>query len=205
MIILIDNYDSFTYNIVQVLGAQFKAPKSSDIKVYRNDKISASEVFDLHPKGIILSPGPSTPKESGICLDILQHYKQAYKNNDYQELPPLLGICLGHQAIGHVFDSPVIKAPEPIHGKLSAITHEGGSVFKDLPSPLQITRYHSLIIDKTNLSPDLEITATTNDNIIMGVKHKSLPLHGIQFHPESIATENGAQMLGNFKSICGII
>jgi len=205
MIVLIDNYDSFTYNIVQVLGGCFTAPEHANIAVYRNDAITASAVFDLHPDGIILSPGPCTPKESGVCLDILNHYKQHQStnaDNTTPPLPPLLGICLGHQAIGHVFDSKVIKAPQPIHGKTSFITHDQQSIFSGLPSPIEIARYHSLIIEQSSLSPELNITARSADDIIMGIQHKSLPLHGIQFHPESIATNHGKDMLNNFKTIC---
>ncbi len=188
MILFIDNYDSFTYNLVQYLG-----DLGAETQVHRNDKITVEEVFDLKPKGIIISPGPGTPDQSGICLDII-------KQSAEKELP-LLGVCLGHQAIGQVFGGKVIRAPKPVHGKTSDIIHEGKSVFKDLPSPFLATRYHSLIIEKESLPKCLEITSSTADDIIMGVQHKQKPIHGVQFHPESIATDHGHQILKNFLDI----
>ena len=185
MILFIDNYDSFTYNIVQYLG-----DLGAETQVYRNDKISVKEAFALNPKGILISPGPGTPDQSGICLDLI---KEAGTRNT-----PLLGICLGHQAIGQVFGGKVIRAPKPVHGKTAQIHHKEKSVFQTLPSPFEATRYHSLIIEKDSLPPELEITAETEDGIIMGIVHKEKPLHGVQFHPESIATEHGHTLLENF-------
>lgn len=189
MIVLIDNYDSFTYNIVQVLGDCGAA----DVRVYRNDKIDASTVFGLSPAGIVLSPGPGTPLESGVCLDILN----AYKNGAAPDVP-LLGVCLGHQAIGHVFGGRVGKAPAPVHGKTSPVTHTDEGMFHGVPQGFEVARYHSLIIDRATCPDCLAITAETGDGIIMGVQHKSLPLHGVQFHPESIATQHGPAILRNF-------
>jgi len=184
MIVLIDNYDSFTYNIVQYLG-----DLNVQTEVFRNDKITVDEVLKLNPKGLMISPGPSDPDHAGICLDLVM----AANNHDI----PLFGICLGHQTIGQAFGGSIIKAL-PKHGKVSKITHSGKSVFKNIPSPLDVTRYHSLIIEKSTMPKDLLITAETDDGIIMGVTHKTKPIHGVQFHPESIATEHGHAMLKNF-------
>ncbi|MBL4804580.1 MAG: aminodeoxychorismate/anthranilate synthase component II [Alphaproteobacteria bacterium] len=187
MIILIDNYDSFTYNLVQFLG-----DLGAETSVYRNDKVSVDEVFEKQPKGLLISPGPSDPDHAGICLELV---KRAANEN-----MPLFGVCLGHQTIGQVFGGKVIKA-KPYHGKISSITHNNSSVFKDLPSPLEITRYHSLIVEKESLPSTLEITAETDDGTIMGLQHKTAPIHGVQFHPESIATQQGHAMLKNFLNI----
>jgi anthranilate synthase component II len=185
MIVLIDNYDSFTYNLVQYLG---DLGATSD--VYRNNKISVQEVIDLQPKGILISPGPSDPDRAGICLDLIARAAE--------EEIPLLGVCLGHQAIGQVFGGKVVRAPAPMHGKTSDITHTNKSVFRGAPSPLRVTRYHSLIVERESLPATLEITAETDDGIIMGLAHKTNPIHGVQFHPESIATASGHDMLKNF-------
>lgn len=184
MIILIDNYDSFTYNLVQYFGDLGAA-----VEVYRNDKISTDAVLDKAPKGIVISPGPSDPDHAGICLKLIE--KAA------QHSVPLLGVCLGHQSIGQVFGGKIVRAA-PVHGKTEAITHTGKSVFKDLPSPLTVTRYHSLVVEREGLPDTLEITAESRDGLIMGLAHKSKPIHGVQFHPESIATEHGHAMLKNF-------
>lgn len=186
MIVLIDNYDSFTYNIVQYLGDL--GVKTS---VYRNDKITVDEVLELNPKGVMISPGPSDPDHAGICLELVK----ACADKDL----PLFGICLGHQTIGQAFGGNIIKT-EPKHGKRSNVTHKGKSVFKDLPNPIEVARYHSLIIEKETMPKDLQITAET-DGIIMGVAHKTKPIHGVQFHPESIATDHGHAMLKNFTDI----
>ncbi len=187
MIILIDNYDSFTYNLVQFLG-----DLGAETTVYRNDKITVDEVFDKKPKGLLISPGPSDPDHAGICLELVE---QAANEN-----MPLFGVCLGHQTIGQVFGGKVVKS-KPFHGKTSEITHTDKSVFKGLPSPLEITRYHSLIVERENLPADLEITAETEDGVIMGLQHKTAPIHGVQFHPESIATQQGHGMLQNFLDL----
>lgn len=185
MLVLIDNYDSFTYNLVQYFGDLGAA-----CTVHRNDKITADEVIDENPQAIIISPGPSDPENAGICLELIA--KAAAKNI------PLFGVCLGHQSIGQAFGGKVIRAPEPLHGKVSAITHNNESVFKGLPSPYLATRYHSLIVERETLPAELEITAQTEDGIIMGLAHKTRPIHGVQFHPESFATENGHALIRNF-------
>lgn len=185
MIVLIDNYDSFTYNLVQYLGDLGAA-----VAVHRNDQITAAGALALKPSGVLISPGPSDPDHAGICLELIAAC--ADKNI------PLLGVCLGHQAIGQVFGGNVIRAPAPMHGKISAMRHTGKSVFKNLPSPFTATRYHSLIVEKPTLPSTLSITAETDDGIIMGLAHKTKPIHGVQFHPESIATEHGHAMIKNF-------
>jgi anthranilate synthase component 2 len=190
MLILIDNYDSFTYNLVHFLG-ELGAP----CEVIRNDKITADNVLKKKPKAIVLSPGPCTPNEAGICLDLIA--KAGPKI-------PLLGVCLGHQAIGQVYGGKVIRAPEPLHGKLSTIRHTGKGVFKGLPERFQVTRYHSLIVERKSLPDCLEITAETSDGLIMGLQHKSHPVHGVQFHPESIASEQGHALLANFLEAAGM-
>jgi anthranilate synthase component II len=188
MILLIDNYDSFTYNLYHYIieaGCE-------DVKVVRNDKITIAEIKKLNPQAIVLSPGPCTPDGAGICLQILAELKEQY---------PILGVCLGHQAIGQAFGGKVIKT-YPMHGKVSEIYHDNKSakrnIFKNIPSPFKATRYHSLIIEKETCPADLEITATTKDGIIMGVAHKKYNIHGVQFHPESIASEYGHQLIQNF-------
>jgi len=190
MLILIDNYDSFTYNLVHFLGELGAA-----CEVIRNDKISAAEVIKKKPKAIVLSPGPCTPNEAGICLDLIA--KAGGKI-------PLLGVCLGHQAIGQVYGGKVIRAPEPLHGKLSTIRHTGKGVFKGLPERFQVTRYHSLIVERKSLPDVLEVTAETSDGIIMGLQHKQHVVHGVQFHPESIASEHGHALLANFLTLAGM-
>lgn len=188
MLVLIDNYDSFTWNLVQYCGEL-----GAETKVFRNDKISADEVMTLNPAGIVLSPGPGTPDDSGICLAMIE--KAANTNT------PLLGICLGHQSIGQVFGGKVIRGPAPMHGKVSAIRHENKSVFAGAPNPMQATRYHSLIVEKDSLPDCLEITAESDDGIIMGLMHKDHPIHGLQFHPESIETKHGHDLLRNFITL----
>ena len=187
MLLLIDNYDSFTYNLFHYLGEL-----GADVRVVRNDEISATEALKLKPDGIVLSPGPCTPNEAGICLDVIKLANGAM---------PILGVCLGHQAIGQVYGGSVVRAPEPMHGKLSRIHHTGKSVFRGLNNDFQATRYHSLTIDPPSMPASLEITATSEDGVIQGVMHKSHPVHGVQFHPESIASENGHALLANFLQI----
>ena len=187
MILLIDNYDSFTYNLFHYLGEL-----GADVRVVRNDEISAAEALALKPEGIVLSPGPCTPNEAGICLDVI-------KLADGKM--PMLGVCLGHQAIGQVYGGKVVRAPEPMHGKLSRVHHTGKSVFRGLNNDFLATRYHSLTIDPPSMPAVLEVTATSDDGVIQGVMHKTHPVHGVQFHPESIASENGHALLNNFLTI----
>ena len=186
-ILLIDNYDSFTYNLFHYLGEL-----GAEVKVVRNDEISAAEALGLKPEGIVLSPGPCTPNEAGICLEVIE--QAAGKM-------PILGVCLGHQAIGQVYGAAIVRAPEPMHGKLSRIHHTGKSVFRGLNNDFLATRYHSLTIDPPSMPASLEVTATSEDGVIQGVMHKSHPVHGVQFHPESIASENGHALLNNFLQI----
>ncbi len=191
MILLIDNYDSFTYNLVHYLGEL-----GADVRVERNDALSASAAMALKPSAIVLSPGPCTPNEAGICLDLIAAAADARL--------PLLGVCLGHQSIGQAFGGKVARAPYLMHGKVSAIHHTGASVFAGLPSPFQATRYHSLIVERASLGNSLRITAETEDGLIMGLEHADLPIHGVQFHPESIATEHGHALLANFMALAGL-
>jgi anthranilate synthase component 2 len=190
MLVLIDNYDSFTYNLVHYLGEL-----GATCRVFRNDKISVADVLKMKPKGIVLSPGPCTPNEAGICLDLIA--KAGAK-------VPLLGVCLGHQAIGQAYGGDVIRASVPMHGKLSKITHTGKGVFKSLPKSFEVTRYHSLVVDRKTLPDSLVATAKTSDGTIMGLQHRTHPAHGVQFHPESIASEHGHALLANFLELAGI-
>lgn len=185
MLVLIDNYDSFTWNLVQYFG-----DLGHEVAVHRNDQISVDEVLALNPEGIVISPGPCDPDQAGICLDLI--------GAAGEKAVPLMGVCLGHQSIGQVYGGTIIRAPEPVHGKTWDIHHTGKSLFQGLPSPLTGTRYHSLIVERDSLPDCLEITAETKDGLIMGLTHKSRPVHGIQFHPESIATQHGHAMLKNF-------
>jgi len=187
LFLLIDNYDSFTYNIFHYLGEL-----GAEVRVVRNDEIAAGEALALKPNGIVLSPGPCTPNEAGICLDIIKQANGAM---------PILGVCLGHQAIGQVYGGKIVRAPEPMHGKLSRIHHSGKGVFRGLNNDFLATRYHSLTIDPLSMPESLEVTATSDDGVIQGVMHKSHPVHGVQFHPESIASENGHALLNNFLTI----
>jgi anthranilate synthase component 2 len=189
MFLLIDNYDSFTYNLYHFLGEL-----GAEMTVKRNDAFTAAEAVAMSPQGIILSPGPCTPNEAGICLDLIKAAAGKI---------PLLGVCLGHQAIGQAFGGKVIRAPAPMHGKLSQVTHKGLGLFQDIPSPFTGTRYHSLIVERASLPACLEITAETTDGIVMGLRHRELPIHGVQFHPESIASEHGHKLLANFLRLAG--
>jgi anthranilate synthase/aminodeoxychorismate synthase-like glutamine amidotransferase len=189
MLLLIDNYDSFTYNLVHFLG-----DLGARCLVHRNDQITVDEALALKTAGIVLSPGPCTPNEAGICLDLIKAAARARV--------PVLGVCLGHQAIGQAFGGKVVRAPVPMHGKLSGVQHRGQSVFEDVPSPFHATRYHSLMVERASLPSELEITAETGD-IVMGLRHRTLPIHGVQFHPESIASEHGHKILENFLKIAG--
>lgn len=190
MLILIDNYDSFTYNLVHYLGELGAA-----CEVHRNDKVTVQDILNARPKAIVLSPGPCTPNEAGICLDLIA------KAGGHI---PLLGVCLGHQSIGQVYGGNVIRAPQPMHGKLSTIRHTDAGVFKGLPREFSVTRYHSLIVERSSLPDCLKVTAETADGIIMGLQHKTHPVHGVQFHPESIASEQGHALLANFLELAGI-
>ncbi len=183
---LIDNYDSFTWNLVHYIGAL-----GAQVTVHRNDRISVADVMADRPDAIVLSPGPCTPKEAGICLDLIHAAVDT----------PLFGVCLGHQAIGDAYGGDVVRAPEPVHGKLSEIQHRGEAVFHGINGPFQATRYHSLVVKRDNLPADLAITAETGDGLIMGLSHTSRPAHGVQFHPESILSEHGHLILKNFLDL----
>jgi anthranilate synthase component II len=187
MILLIDNYDSFTFNLVHYLGGL-----GAQVDVHRNDKISVDDVLARDPDAIVLSPGPCTPNEAGICLDLIKRASTHI---------PIFGVCLGHQAIGQAFGGSVIRAPVPVHGKLSEIRQTGAGVFRGINGPFRATRYHSLIVDRKNLPQDIEVTAETTDRLIMGMHHRRYPVHGVQFHPESIASEHGHLILKNFLDI----
>lgn len=185
---MIDNYDSFVYNLVRYfeeLGAE--------ILVYRNDEINIEQIEQINPKGIILSPGPKAPVDSGICLDIIE---------EFQGKIPILGICLGYQAIVHSFGGKIVEGIEPMHGKVSSIHHDGRGLFQDVKESVKVTRYHSLIADKKTLPNELMITSETNDQVIMGVRHKDYKIEGVQFHPEAVLTEEGHRMLQNFIEGC---
>ncbi len=191
MIIVIDNYDSFTYNLVQYLGelgADY--PVASEIQVYRNDQIDLEKISHLKPSGIVISPGPGRPENSGICLELIEKLGESF---------PILGVCLGHQSIGQVFGSKITLAPVLMHGKTSEIYHQGVGVFEGIENPFTATRYHSLVIEKDTISDVLEITAWTSDGTIMGIRHRQFShIQGVQFHPESVLTASGKQLLANF-------
>ena len=187
VILLLDNYDSFTYNLAQYLGEL-----GCQVEVHRNDRISVEQIAQRKPERIVISPGPCTPQEAGICVELIR--KLAGKI-------PILGVCLGHQAIGAAFGGKIIRAPKLFHGKTSQIRHDGSGVFRGLPNPLTATRYHSLIVERKSLPKELQVTAETDDNIIMGMQHREYPLMGVQFHPESVLTESGKQLLKNFLSL----
>ncbi|UWQ03659.1 aminodeoxychorismate/anthranilate synthase component II [Aliiroseovarius crassostreae] len=191
MILLIDNYDSFTYNLVHYLGEL-----GAEVEVWRNDALTVEEALAKQPQGILLSPGPCDPDQAGICLDLT---RAAAKSG-----VPLLGVCLGHQTIGQAFGGQVVRAGEIVHGKMGTMHHAGQGVFEGLPSPLEATRYHSLIVDRDSLPDCLEITAWLEDGMIMGLRHKELPIEGVQFHPESIRSEHGHAMLANFLKSAGV-
>jgi len=186
MILMIDNYDSFTYNLVQYLGEL-----GADVRVYRNDQITVAEIERLAPTKIVISPGPCTPTEAGISCEVIREFACRV---------PLLGVCLGHQCIGEVFGGEIVRAPALFHGKTSMIYHDGKTIFRGLPRPFEATRYHSLVIRRETLPDCLEVSAETDDGVIMGVRHRELLVEGVQFHPESILTREGKQLLGNFLS-----
>ena len=187
MILLLDNYDSFTYNLAQYLGEL-----GCQVEVHRNDRISVEQIAQRKPERIVISPGPCTPQEAGISVELVQ--KLAGKI-------PILGVCLGHQAIGAAFGGKIIRAPKLFHGKTSEIRHDGSGVFRGLPNPFTATRYHSLIVERKSLPAELQVTAETDDDIIMGLRHRQYLLMGVQFHPESVLTDSGKQLLKNFLSL----
>ncbi|MBP2073319.1 anthranilate synthase component II [Thermoanaerobacterium butyriciformans] len=191
MLLLIDNYDSFTYNLYQFIGEIYP-----DIKVLRNDQIEVSDIILMKPDGIVLSPGPGRPENAGICIDVIKKISDKI---------PILGICLGHQAIGYAYGAKIIKSNIIKHGKTSIVTHNGQGLFNGIKNPIRAMRYHSLIIDKDSLTDELEITAEAEDGTIMGIRHKKFPVYGLQFHPESILTEKGKSILKNYvEGICNV-
>jgi anthranilate synthase component 2 len=186
-LLVIDNYDSFTYNLVHFLGEL-----GADPVVFRNDKITLDEIGEMAPEGIVLSPGPCTPNEAGICLSLIDRFAPT---------TPMLGVCLGHQAMGQAMGGEVVRAPELMHGKTSHINHNGKGIFRGLNAGFTATRYHSLIVRQESLPQSLEVTASSDDGLIMGMQHRAFPMHGVQFHPESIASENGHALLQNFLNL----
>jgi anthranilate synthase component 2 len=187
MIVLIDNYDSFTFNLVHYLGGL-----GAEVVVHRNDKLATADVIAADPDAIVLSPGPCTPNEAGICLDLIDKAAASI---------PILGVCLGHQAIGQAFGGAVVRAPVPVHGKLSEISHRASGIFHGINGPFRATRYHSLVVGRDTMPEDLTVTAESEDRLVMGLAHKRLPAHGVQFHPESIASEHGHLILRNFLDL----
>jgi anthranilate synthase component 2 len=187
-VLVIDNYDSFTYNLVQYLGEL-----EAEVVVRRNDEVSPEELLGLHPDRIVVSPGPCTPNEAGISLEVVEKAPVGGT--------PVLGVCLGHQAIGQAYGGRVVRAAEPVHGKTARILHDGEGVYKDLPQGFEATRYHSLVIEPESVPECLVVTSQTEDGVIMGVRHKELPVEGVQFHPESVLTENGRKLLKNFLEL----
>jgi anthranilate synthase/aminodeoxychorismate synthase-like glutamine amidotransferase len=188
VILLIDNYDSFTYNVYQLLSML-----GAEVEVRRNDAVTLDDVRAMHPDGIVISPGPGTPDSAGVSLEILR--------GDAPEVP-VLGVCLGHQCVGAAFGGRIVRAPELMHGKTSEVYHEGNGVFSGLPSPFQAVRYHSLVVDPESVPEELEVTARTADGTIMGLRHRELPIEGVQFHPESVLTREGPSMLRNWLDRC---
>ena len=191
MLVIIDNYDSFTYNLVHFLGEL-----GADSRVFRNDAITVTDVLSLQPAGIVLSPGPCYPDQAGICLELVE--KAA-------GFVPILGVCLGHQSVGQAFGSRIVRAPKIMHGKLSTIQHDGTGLFQGLPPNFQATRYHSLAVDRDSLPDCLRITAESIDGVVMGLAHREYPIHGVQFHPESIASEHGHSLLANYLNLIGMM
>ncbi|MBB5215431.1 anthranilate synthase component II [Parapusillimonas granuli] len=187
MLLMLDNYDSFTYNLVQYFGEL-----GQDVRVLRNDQVTVDEIAAMNPDRICISPGPCSPAEAGISIELIQRFAGKL---------PILGVCLGHQAIGAAFGGDIVRAKQIMHGKVSRITHAGTDVFADLPSPFTVTRYHSLAIRRDTLPDCLEVTAETDDGEIMGIRHKTLPVYGVQFHPESVLSEHGHALLNNFLKI----
>jgi anthranilate synthase/aminodeoxychorismate synthase-like glutamine amidotransferase len=191
MVLVLDNYDSFTYNLVQYIGEL-----GCEVEVYRNDRITVDEIEALRPDHLVVSPGPCTPNEAGISIDVIRHFAGK---------APLLGVCLGHQAIGAAFGGKVVRAPNLMHGKTSSVEHDGKTIFRDIPSPMTATRYHSLIVQEKGLPAELEISATCRDRdgtrLIMGLRHRNFPVEGVQFHPESVLTDQGKRLIRNFLKL----
>jgi len=191
MVFVLDNYDSFTYNLVQYLGEL-----GATVEVRRNDQVRVSEIESLHPERIVISPGPCTPQDAGISIELIRYFADKM---------PILGVCLGHQAIGAAFGGRVVRSPQLMHGKTSEVKHDGRTVFRDLPSPMTATRYHSLIVSENGLPGELEVSATTTDRngsrVIMGLRHRKYPVEGVQFHPESVLTSAGKQLVANFLQL----
>lgn len=190
MILMVDNYDSFTYNLVQELAELSDA----EIHVLRNDAASAEEMLALGPQAVVISPGPGTPERAGVTMELIERAAAV----------PLLGICLGHQALAAVHGARIVRAPEPVHGKTSEIHHGGGGVFAGLPEPLTATRYHSLVVERGSVPSKLEVTAWTDDGLVMGLEHRERPHHGVQFHPESYLTRDGMRLLAGFLRLAGV-
>ncbi len=190
MVLVIDNYDSFTYNLVQYL-----LELKQKLEVRRNDKITMDEIADIDPAAVVLSPGPCTPNEAGISLELIERLAPS---------KPILGVCLGHQCIGQAFGGNVVRAPELMHGKTSRIHHNGEAIFEGLPTPFEATRYHSLIVERETLPETLQVCAETEDGLIMGLRHEEYPVYGVQFHPESILTPSGKDLLRNYLELCGL-
>ena len=191
MILVIDNYDSFTYNLVQALGK-----KTQDILVKRNDEITSDEIAQLAPRGLVLSPGPGKPEQAGITVEVIQRFGPTV---------PILGVCLGHQAIGYAFGASITHAPSLMHGRTSSVTHSGETILKSVSNPLRVGRYHSLVISPERLPAELKVSARTHDGIIMGVTHRTFPIEGIQFHPESVLTQEGEIILNNWLEVYNIL
>ena len=187
MFLIIDNYDSFVYNLRHYLGEI-----GVDVAVYRNDAIRVEDVLTMEPDGIVLSPGPCYPDQAGVCLDIIRCLEGKF---------PILGVCLGHQCIGQAFGGEIVRSPEPMHGKISTVTHNGSDIFNSIPSPFKATRYHSLTVANNSVPKWLKVTAKSEDGVIQGLSHKKYPIHGVQFHPESIASEHGHRLLENFVNM----
>ncbi len=187
MLVMIDNYDSFTYNLVQYLGEL-----GEEVRTFRNDEITVDEIAALSPDKVMVSPGPCTPDVAGISLDVIKHFAGKV---------PLMGVCLGHQSIGQAFGGKIVHARKVMHGKTSMVEHDGSELFVDIPSPYRVTRYHSLVVERDSLPTELEVTAWTDDGEIMGLRHRELPVVGVQYHPESILTEHGHKLLQNFLNI----
>ena len=191
MLLMIDNYDSFTFNLVQYFGEL-----GEDVRTYRNDEITLEQIEKLNPTRICISPGPCTPHEAGVSVPVLQHFAGKL---------PILGVCLGHQSIGAAFGGKIIRAQELMHGKTSQIVHDGSGVFENLPSPLTATRYHSLVVERETLPSTLRVTASTEDGLIMGMRHRDVDVEGVQFHPESVLTEHGHGLVANFLRRAGLV
>ena len=199
MIFVLDNYDSFTYNLVQYLGEL-----GADVLVRRNDELSPADIEALHPDRILISPGPCTPRQAGISIPLIQHFAAHAQAHPEERPTPILGVCLGHQAIGAAFGGEVVRAPSLMHGKTSEVEHDGRTLFAGIPSTTTCTRYHSLIVREQTLPAELEISARTRDingEVIMGLRHRTLPIEGVQFHPESVLTTHGKQMIANFLKL----